>query len=123
MFPHIKTLISHSTGSVGHQMWKKKLSTLKSHDYYVLLQQLIPACIQHFMVEGPRNAMMRLGNAFHIICNKVVNVAKISNLKLYKVETMCLLEMWFLLAFFDIMTYLVLGLIDELDICSPIHAR
>jgi hypothetical protein len=123
LFLNIKTPTSHSTGNVGRQMWKKKLSALKSHDYYVLLQQLIPACIQYFMAEGPRNAVMRLGNVFRMICNKVVNLAEISNLKLYTVETMCLLEMWFFLAFFDIMTHLVLRLIDELDICSPVHAR
>jgi hypothetical protein len=75
------------------------------------------------MSKGPRDAVIRLGNVFCLICTRVVNPAEIPNMKLYVTETLCLLEMWFPPSFFDIMTHLVLHLVEELDICGHVHAR
>lgn len=36
------------------------------------------------------------------------------------VSTLCMLEMEMPLAFFDVMTHLVLHLVEELDLCGPI---
>jgi hypothetical protein len=44
-------------------------------------------------------------------------------LKIYAAETLCLLEIWFPPNFFNIMPHLVVHLVEEVDICEPIHAR
>jgi hypothetical protein len=119
----VKTPTGHNTANIGRQVSTGKLSGLKSHDYHVLMQQLLPACIRHFMAEGPRNAVIRLGNVFRMICSRVVNPTEIPNLKLYTAETLCMLEMWFPLAFFDVMNHLISHLVEELDICGPVHTR
>jgi hypothetical protein len=41
----------------------------------------------------------------------------------YAAETLCLLEVWLPPAFFDIMTHLPIHLVEELDICGPVHSR
>jgi hypothetical protein len=38
------------------------------------------------------------------------------------VETLCMLEVWFPLAFFDLVTHLVIHLVDELEICGHVTA-
>jgi hypothetical protein len=39
------------------------------------------------------------------------------------VETVCLLECWFPSIFFNVMTHLVVHLVDELELCGPMHGR
>ena len=36
--------------------------------------------------------------------------------------TLCMLEKEFPPAFFDVMTHLLVHLVEELDICGPVHA-
>jgi hypothetical protein len=74
------------------------------------------------MKKGPREAIIWLGNVFQRICAKVIKRSEISNLQTYNVETMYLLEIYFPPGFWDIMPHLVLHIVDELEICGPIHA-
>jgi hypothetical protein len=46
-----------------------------------------------------------------------------ADLKTFAAETLCLLELCFPPRFFDVMTHLVVHLVEELDICGPVHAR
>ncbi len=38
-------------------------------------------------------------------------------------EIICLFEIWFPPRFFDMMTHLIIHLVDELEICGPIGAK
>ena len=98
------TLIKH----VG----ERRLNGLKSHDHHVLLQQLLPAAIRHSLSTAVRETIIRLGNLFHRICAKVVRRSKIVPLRTCALEVLCLLELNFPLGFFDIMTHLVVHLVD-----------
>lgn len=44
-------------------------------------------------------------------------------LRIYAAETLCLLKTHFPSGFFDIMTHLIIDLVDELKICGPVHSR
>jgi hypothetical protein len=44
------------------------------------------------------------------------------DLKMFVVKTLYLLELCFLPDFFEVMTHLVVHLVEELDICGPIHS-
>ncbi len=37
--------------------------------------------------------------------------------------TLCMLEMEMPPSFFDVMTHLVVHLVEELDVCGPVHIR
>lgn len=45
------------------------------------------------------------------------------DLKTFATETLCLLECCFPPRFFDVMTYLVVNLVEELNICGLVHSR
>jgi hypothetical protein len=108
---------------IGLRVGQRKLQGLKSHDYHVIMQQLLPATIRGFFQEGPRDAIIRLGHTFQRLCAKAVDPSELPGLKTYATETLCLLERWFPPSFLDIMTHLVVHLVDELDLCGPVHAR
>ncbi|KAL3681546.1 hypothetical protein R1sor_024502 [Riccia sorocarpa] len=57
------------------------------------------------------------------LCVKVWNPSDYNSLREEVAITMCLLEMHFPPSFFDIMTHLVVHLVEELDICGPVATR
>lgn len=52
---------------------------------------------------------------------KVLDLADMDTLKKDVAITMCMLEMMMPPMFFDVMTHLVLHLVDELDTCGLVH--
>ena len=110
-------------GQFGKHIGQKKLAGLKSHDYHVLVQQIIPACIRRFLHPGARDAIIRVGNVFRRICAKVIDIDELDDLMTYTVETVCLLEVWFPPAFFDTMPHMMPHLVQELRLCGPVHSR
>ena len=102
---------------------EKRLMGLKSHDHHILIQQILPAAVRNLLSRGVRETIIRLGNLFQRICAKVIRISEIGPLRTCAAEVLCLLEVNFPPGFFDIMTHLVIHLVDELEICGPVHAR
>jgi hypothetical protein len=48
---------------------------------------------------------------------------KINALRIFVVETLCMFKIWFPPTFFDLMTHLVIHLVDKLEICRLVLAR
>lgn len=55
-------------------------------------------------------------------CTKVVDKAKSYAMQLYVVETICILEVCFPPAFFDIMQHNLIQLVSEMEVCGPMGA-
>jgi hypothetical protein len=49
-----------------------------------------------------------------------VNQNEINALRIFVVETLCMLEVWFPPTFFDLVTHLVIHLVDALEICESV---
>ena len=96
---------------------------MKSHDWHVLIQEILPAAIRGSLPEGPRVAVIRLGHCLKKICAKVIAVSELSSLMTYVAETCSLLELHFPTAFWNVMPHLLLHLPRELFWCGPVHAR
>ena len=109
------TLIKH----IG----EKRLHGLKSLDHHVLVQQILPATVRSLLSRGVRETIVRLGNFFQRLCAKVVWISEIEALRIHAAEVLCLVEINFPPGFFDIMTHLLIHLVDELEMCGPVHAR
>jgi hypothetical protein len=100
---------------------------MKSHDHHVKLQTILPIGIRDLLYFGPRKALMHF--TFQKLCIKVFNLANIQNLKTYVTKTLCILEFWWPLGFFDLQTHIIIHLADELKIygllgnmwCYPIE--
>lgn len=102
---------------------KGQLQFLKTHDWHVLIQEVLPAAIRGLLPMGPCVAMIRLGHSFKRICDKVIKRSKLTALMDYVAETMALFEIHFPPAFWNSMGHLVLHLPRELYWCGPVHAR
>ena len=94
---------------------------MKSHDYHVIMQHLLPVLLQHSYPQHKdlRNAIHRISLFFNILCSKVINREHLIKAKASLVEAMCVFENHFPPAFFDISIHLMVHLADEALICGP----
>jgi Domain of unknown function (DUF4218) len=102
---------------------KKKLSGLKSHDYHQLMQQILPLATMGLLDEGVRLAIGRVSNVWRNICAKVWDPSQYSSLMMDVAFTLCILEIHFPPSFFDVMTHLMIHIVEELDLCGPVNIR
>ena len=133
--PHEKQRVLRTIKSVktpqGHcsnfsklvNLEKGKMQFMKSHDWHVLIQEILPAAIRGSLAEGPRVAIIRLGHCLKRICAKVIAVSDLQDLMTYVAETCALLEVHFPPAYWNVMPHLLLHLPRELFWCGPVHAR
>lgn len=102
---------------------KKKLSGLKSHDYHQLMQQVLPLAVSGLLSEGPRLVIGRISSIWRRICAKVWDPESYSVLKEDVAFTLSLLEMHFPPSFFDVMTHLMVHVVEEVDLCGPVSSH
>lgn len=123
---HLKVPIEYSG------LWKHKvrlegreLKNLKSHDYHILMQQLLLVLLMHaFERHQPLRAVIRqLSLFFNVLCSKVINCEELRNMKERIVETLCVFEKYFPPSFFVSMTHLVMHLAEEAQIYRPVRYR
>jgi hypothetical protein len=87
------------------------------------MQQLLPLCLCGLMDQWTGIVIMHLSRIFRRICAKVLDPANMGTLREDATITMCMLEMTMPPSFFDIMVHLILHLVNDLDMCGPIHTR
>jgi len=100
---------------------KGKLIGLKSHDFHVLLQQILPLCLRKVSNKSMTGAVIRLNRVFRKLCAKTVNRDEAPQLKADAAETICMMEKEMPSSFFDIMSHLPNHLVEELFICGHVH--
>ena len=109
--------------AIGKHVIAKKLSGMKAHDWHVVMQKLLPLCIRGLLQRGPRTGIMQLSWVFRRICAKVVDPDNMPSLKEDVAVIMSMLEIHMPPSFFDVMSHLVLHLVEELELCGPVHTR
>ena len=102
---------------------KKNFGGLKSHDYHVFMQQVLPLALHGLMKPWPRMPVMRMCKVFRRLCTKVYNPASFASLEADVAKSMALQEIEFPPSFFDIMTHMPYHLAKELDLCGPVSVR
>src|SRR5438128_10725145 len=93
-----------------------KLVGMKSHDYHVMMTQMLPIAIRCIKPDYVKLAVTRLCHFFNTIAHKVIDPAELSALIIEIAETLCLLEMVFLLSLFDMIVHLLGHIMDEIKI-------
>ncbi|GJV76577.1 putative transposase-associated domain-containing protein [Tanacetum coccineum] len=101
----------------------RKLIGLKSHDYHMLMQEFLPIAIRSIMHPPTRYAIIRFCFFFKSICSKEIILQELDKMQAELVVTLCLLEKFFPLSFFDIMIHLTVHLTREVKLCGPICFR
>lgn len=114
---------SHYASALHTKISKGKLSGLKSHDFHVLLQQILPLCFRRISNKAFAAAVIRLSRVFRKLCAKTINGEDEAQLTAECAVTMCLLEKEMPPSFFDVMSHLPNHLVEELFLCGPVHAR
>jgi hypothetical protein len=114
---------THYVSAFHNRISKGKLSGLKSHDFHVLLQQILPLYFRKVSNKALAGAVILLSRVFRKLCAKTVNGAEKEQLLYDAAETMCLIEKEFPLAFFNIMLHLLNHLVEQLFQCGPVHMR
>ncbi|GKD97387.1 putative transposon, En/Spm-like protein, partial [Tanacetum coccineum] len=101
----------------------RKLISLKSHDYHMLMQEFLPIAICSIMHPPTQYAIIRFCFFFKFICRKEIILQELDKMQLELVVTLCLLEKFFPPSFFDIMIHLTVHLTREVKLCGPICFR
>ena len=117
----LRTSLGYSF-DLGKCIRKKNFGGLKSHDYHILMQQVLPLVLRGLMKRGPHMAVMRMLKVFRHLCTKVYNPASFASLEADVAESMALTEIEFPPSFFNVMTHLPYHLAQELDLCGPVSA-
>ena len=100
-----------------------RLVGMKSHDYHVLMQQLLPVAIRGIMKDDVRTTITRLCAFFNAICSKVIDIETLDELENEGYIILSQLEMHFPPAFFDIMVHLICHLVREIRLCGSVYLR
>jgi hypothetical protein len=93
---------------------------VKSHDYHVLLTQMIAVGIRNILPVNVWEAIMNFCFFFNAIGQKVLSEEALESLEKRHYETLCFLEMYFPPTFFDISVYFTTHLIKEIKLLGPI---
>ena len=100
-----------------------KLIGMKSHDWHVLLTQLLPVAIRGILPPRVRHSITKLCFFFNSICAKTVYAESLVQLQKDVAVTLCELEMFLPPSFFDIMVHLTIHLVREIRLCGPMFLR
>uniref|UniRef100_M1BA47 Transposon protein, CACTA, En/Spm sub-class n=1 Tax=Solanum tuberosum TaxID=4113 RepID=M1BA47_SOLTU len=101
----------------------RKLSGLKSHDYHVILQHLLPLAIRGMLCKSVLEPLIELSISFNMLRAKCLRVDELEKIEGQIPITLCKLEKVFIPAFFDIMVHLPIHLANEAKIAGPIQYR
>jgi hypothetical protein len=98
-------------------LWDLKIAPgVKSHDYHVLLTQMIVVGIQNILPVNVREAIMNFCFFFNAIGQKVLSEEALESLEKRHYETLYFLVMYFPPAFFDISVHFTTHLIKEIKL-------
>jgi hypothetical protein len=101
-------------------MKEKKFQNLKSHDCHVLMTQLLSVAFRRILPENVRLAIVKVCAFLNAISQKVIDRESLSGLQIDVVQCLVSFELLFPPSFFNIMTHLLLNLVEEIRILGPV---
>jgi hypothetical protein len=94
--------------------------SMKSHNYHVLLTQMIIVGIRINLPVNVWKAIMNFCFFFNAIGQKVLSEEALESLEKRHYETLCFLEMYFPPAFFNVSVHFTAHLIKEIKLLGPV---
>merc|ERR1719152_663035 len=101
-------------------MPEKKFQNLKSHDCQVIMMQLLRVALRGLLPENVRLAIVKLCAFLNAISQKVIDPEIIPRLENDLVQCLVSFELVFPPSFFNIMTHVLVHLVDEIVILGPV---
>ena len=109
--------------SKGVNLSTGKVTGLKSHDYHIWLQRLMPVMLRGYIPEKIWRVLARVSHFFRTLCAKQICSTVIQKLQDEVPELMCDLEMTFPPGFFTPMAHLIVHLANEVLLGGPVQYR
>ena len=100
-----------------------RLDGLTTHDYHVLMQELIPIVICRVLLKNMRMAFIHLCNFYRDICTKKLFKKDMKKIKARVVTILCDLEKIFSPSFFIVMMHLTMHLTREVTLGGLVFYR
>jgi hypothetical protein len=100
-----------------------RLYGMKSHDFHVFIQTLIPLTFCDLLPKRIWDALTEISHFFRDICSDKLNVDHIERLEKNIVETICKLEIIFPPLLFDSMEHLLVHLPFKVKVGGPVQYR
>jgi hypothetical protein len=85
--------------------------------------QVLPLALQNCLNEEIRKAVMKVSRVYRRLCAREILIADRESDMKNAAKALCLLEKVFPPTFMDIMSHLMIHLVEELYICGPVHYR
>src|SRR3954463_1747811 len=101
-------------------MPEKKFQNLKSHDCHVIMTQLLPIALRGLLPENVRVAIVKLCAFLNAISQKIINPGDLPRLQNDAVQCLVSFELVFPPSFFNIMTHLLVHLVEDISILGPV---
>ena len=102
---------------------KLKLFGMKSHDYHVFMQRLVPVAFRELLLQKVWEALTELSLFFKDLTSTAIKSQHMMKLENDIPITLCKLELIFPPSFFDSMEHLPVHLAYEARITGPIQYR
>ncbi|KAK1653185.1 hypothetical protein QYE76_070990 [Lolium multiflorum] len=112
-----------SNMSKGVNLSTGKVTGLKSHDYHIWIQRLMPVMLRGYIPEKVWRVLAQLSHFFRTLCAKQICPEVIAKLQHTVPELLCNLEMIFPPGFFTPMAHLIVHLANEALLGGPVQFR
>ena len=109
--------------SKGVNLSTGKVTGLKSHDYHVWIERIMPVMVRGYVPEHVWRVLAELSHFFRMLCAKEVSKEVIEKLHKKAPELIVKLEKIFPPGFFTPMTHLILHLANEVLLGGPVQNR
>ena len=100
----------------------KKFQNLKSHDCHVIMTQLLPVALRGLLPDNVRLPIVKLCAFLNAISQTVIDPTTLPKLQKDVAQCLVSFELVFPPSFFDIMTHLLLHLVEEIAILGPVFS-
>ena len=107
----------------GVNLNSRKIFGLKSHDYHIFMERLLPVAFRGFLPENVWMCLAELSFFYRQLCAKELRKDTISSLEQQVAVLLCKMEKIFPPGFFNPMQHLIVHLPYEARLGGPVQAR
>lgn len=107
----------------GVNLFDLKITGLKSHDYHIFMERLLPVAFRGFLDNNVWLALAELSFFYRQLCSKELEIEKVKKLEENIAILICKLEKIFPPGFFNSMQHLMIHLPYEARVGRPVQYR
>lgn len=107
----------------GVNLLQRKIFGLKSHDYHIFIERLLPVAFRGFMPDNIWRCLAKLSFFYRQLCAKELSKDVVHSLEDNVAVLLCKLEKIFPPGFFNVMQHLIIHLPYEARLGGPVLAR